>query len=266
MKIPILALTTNSNTLKQEFLRCFGLHLSNSTTLHGVVKDLISAGVSRKTLTIWAVEAGYAKASVSSLLSRIYSSLGLRDRRKGAGRKPSSAALELLAHAHDRYGESFLKVLRAAWRAGKARSATSTVSDANSDVIVVPQLREVEVSPQFYNQPLQLSYFDGINSVVHTEVTNSVGLMVENNQLVYPYSFCVLKTDCVYTYTKYGFEQDFILLPQPPAAESYRLNPETMQIQMVTEDFNSPNLTATTTTFPAISGSENSEKESNLFT
>src|ERR1700677_1613535 len=142
MKIPILALTTNSNTLKQEFLRCFGLHLSNSTTLHGVVKDLISAGVYRKTLTIWAVEAGYAKASVSSLLSRIYSSLGLRDRRKGAGRKPSAAALELLAHAHDRYGESFLKVLRAAWRTGKARGAASAVSDATSEVIVAPQLRE----------------------------------------------------------------------------------------------------------------------------
>jgi hypothetical protein len=142
MKIPILVPTTNSGARKEEFLRCFGLRLRNSTKLHEVVRDLIGAGVSRQTLTLWAVEAGYAKASVSSLLSRIYSSLGLRERRKGAGRKPSSVALELLAHAHDRYGENFLKVLCAAWRAGKARSGASAVSDATSDVIVAPQLRE----------------------------------------------------------------------------------------------------------------------------
>ncbi|HWY32526.1 MAG TPA: hypothetical protein VNX46_17310 [Candidatus Acidoferrum sp.] len=108
------ALTMNSDALKEKFLRCVGLHLSNSTTLRGVVRDLIGEGVSKKTLTIWAVEAGYAKRYVSSLLSDIFVSLGFRDRRKGAGRKQSSAALELLAHAHDRYGESYLKVLCAA--------------------------------------------------------------------------------------------------------------------------------------------------------
>ena len=142
MKLPMLVLTTNSGALKEEFLRSFGLHVSNSTTLRGVVRDLIGAGVSRNTLTNWAVEAGYAKRYVSSLLSRIYKSLGKRERRPGAGRKPSAAALELLAHAHDRYGESFLKVLYAAWRAGKARSSTSADCDTTSEVIVAPQLRE----------------------------------------------------------------------------------------------------------------------------
>jgi len=137
MKGPLL---TNSGALKEEFLRCFGLHVSNSTTLHGVVRDMIGAGVSRKTLRIWAVEAGYGKRNVSSLLSSIFVSLGFRERRPGAGRKPSAAALELLAHAHDRYGESALKVLRAALRAGKARSAASAGSDAASVLIVVPQL------------------------------------------------------------------------------------------------------------------------------
>ena len=140
MKIPILALTTNAGTLKEEFLRCVGLCVSNETNLRGVVRDLAGAGVSKKTLTIWAVEAGYAKASVSSLLSSIFRSLGKRERRPGAGRKPSAAALELLAHAHDRYGESALKVLRAALRAGKARSVAPAVSDTTSVLIVVPQL------------------------------------------------------------------------------------------------------------------------------
>jgi hypothetical protein len=136
MKIPI----TNSGALKEEFLRCFDLHFSNETTLREVVRDLAGAGVSKKTLTIWAVEAGYAKRKVSSLLSGIFRSLGKRERRPGAGRKPSAAALELLAHAHDRYGEGALKVLRAALRAGKARSGAPAVSDTTSVLIVVPQL------------------------------------------------------------------------------------------------------------------------------
>jgi hypothetical protein len=137
MKDPII---TNSDALREEFLRCIGLHLSNTTTLRGVVRDMIGAGISRETLTIWAVEAGYAKTSVSSLLSNIFGSLGVRERGPGAGRKPSAAALELLAHAHDRYGESALKVLRAALRAGKARSVAPAVSDTTSVLIVVPQL------------------------------------------------------------------------------------------------------------------------------
>jgi hypothetical protein len=134
-------LLMNSGALKETFLRFFGLRLGHPNTLQGVVRDMIGAGISRETLTIWALEAGHAQAKVSSLLSRIFRSLGKRERRPGAGRKPSAAALELLAHAHGRYGETFLKVLRAAWRAGKARSAASAVSDTTSGVIVVPQLR-----------------------------------------------------------------------------------------------------------------------------
>jgi hypothetical protein len=140
MKIPILALATNSGTLKEEFLRCFALCVSNETNLHGVVRNLAGAGVSKKTLTIWAVEAGYGKRCVSRLLSRIFRSLGKRERRPGAGRKPSTVTLELLAHAHDRYGEDFLKVLRAALRAGKARRVAPAVSDTTSVLIVVPEL------------------------------------------------------------------------------------------------------------------------------
>jgi hypothetical protein len=137
MNSPLL---TNSGALKEEFLRCVGLHVSNETKLREVVRDLAGAGISRKTLTIWAVEAGYGKRKVSSLLSSIFRSLGKRERRPGAGRKPSAAALELLAHAHGRYGQSALKVLRAALRAGKARSGAPAVSDTTSVLIVVPQL------------------------------------------------------------------------------------------------------------------------------
>jgi hypothetical protein len=87
MKFPILAPATNSGTLKEEFLRCFGLRVSNETKLREVVRDLAGAGVSKKTLSIWAVEAGYAKTSVSSLLSN---SSGPSDRGNGGKEREES--------------------------------------------------------------------------------------------------------------------------------------------------------------------------------
>jgi hypothetical protein len=133
-----------SQAFKERYLQCFGVRTNNAALLQSVVRDLIHEGISRQTLAAWAVEGGYSKGYVASLLSRILISLGLRERNKGAGRKPSLAALELLAHARSQYGEDFLKVMRAAWRAGKAQLATVTAlnetSQRNSSLIVAPQL------------------------------------------------------------------------------------------------------------------------------
>ena len=137
----------SSAALKERFLQCFGVRANNTALLHDVVKDLIGGGIPRQTLVAWAVEAGYSKGYVSGLLSRLLVSSGLRKRQKGAGRKPSSATLELLAHAQGRYGEDFLKVLRAAWRTGKAQlAATNAPSETRprgSSVIVAPQFQKL---------------------------------------------------------------------------------------------------------------------------
>jgi hypothetical protein len=125
-------------SLKERYLQCFGVRANSVATLQGVVRDLIEDGVSRRTLVAWAVEAGYSKGYVSSLLSRILVSLGLRERKKGAGRKPSPDALELLSYARSRYGENHLNVLRAAWRAGKERGKTTDTPDnANASGIMM---------------------------------------------------------------------------------------------------------------------------------
>jgi len=133
-----------SQALKERYLQCFGVRTNNSALLQSVVRDLIHEGIPRQTLAAWAVEAGYSKGYVASLLSRVLVSLGLRERNKGAGRKPSLAALELLAHARSQHGENFLKVMRAAWRAGKAQLAAATTpnetSERTSSLIVAPQL------------------------------------------------------------------------------------------------------------------------------
>ena len=140
----------NTPILKAKYLECFGARASNTaTTLRETVKDLADRGISRRTLVAWAVQAGYTKAYVSSLLSRIFCALGLRDRRVGAGRKPSADALELLAYAQSKYAGQALKVLRASLRAGKAQPAFNSESftmqsSRASGLIVVPQLGDVE--------------------------------------------------------------------------------------------------------------------------
>jgi hypothetical protein len=146
MKAPNHGKQLSSQVLKERYLQCFGVRANNVALLQGVVKDLLDGGVPRKTLVAWAVEAGYSKGYVSGLLSRILVSVGLRERRKGAGRKPSPATLELLAHARSRYGKDFLKVLRAAWRTGKAQlgatSASSETSPRGSSAFVASQFQK----------------------------------------------------------------------------------------------------------------------------
>jgi hypothetical protein len=127
-----------SGALKARYLQCFGARTNNAAALQGVVKNLIDEGIPRQTLVKWAVEASYSKGYVSSLLSRILVSLGMRERKPGAGRKPSVAALRLLVYVQEQYGEDCLKVLRAAWRAGRAELAAS----APSATITVPQLHQ----------------------------------------------------------------------------------------------------------------------------
>ncbi len=135
--------------LKERFLECLSAHRKRgaiAAATQEVVKALIQQGVSRKTLVAWALQAGgYTKAYASNLISRIMRAIGLRARQKGAGRKPSPEVLELLAHAQAKYGERFLNVLRAAWRAGKDQAAVRamspvTPSDLATETRVVPSL------------------------------------------------------------------------------------------------------------------------------
>jgi hypothetical protein len=110
------------HALKRKYLECFNVRTTNAATWREVVTNLIDSGVSRDTLINWGEYAGYSRITVSSTVSRILCSIGLRERREGAGRKPSHDALVLLDHAREQYGERALKVLRAAFRAGRAET------------------------------------------------------------------------------------------------------------------------------------------------
>jgi hypothetical protein len=106
------------------------------------------------------------------------------------------------------------------------------------------------------SKPLALAYFDGTNTVVIAELTNSVGL-VGNNQVIYPDAFNTLsgfKADLRYTYTKAGFSQDVILRTQPPTPESLGLSGDTARLQIMTEFFSAPQPAITTTALPTQAG------------
>ena len=90
------------------------------------------------------------------------------------------------------------------------------------------------------SRPLGLSYFDGTNSILIAELTNSIGVVVGSNQVIYPDAFTDFKADLRYTYTKAGFEQDVILQEQPPTPESFGLNPDTTRLEMITGAFDPP--------------------------
>jgi hypothetical protein len=107
---------------------------------------------------------------------------------------------------------------------------------------------------QLFSRPVGLSYFDGTNSVLIAELTNSTGEVVNNNQVIYANAFTDFGADIRYTYTKAGFEQDIILSEQPPAPASFGLNPDTTKLQVLTEFFDPPQPRVTANTVPTAAG------------
>jgi hypothetical protein len=128
--------------LKEKYLGCFAARATSAKTLPEVIRNLLHGGVVRATLFRWAVAAGYSQATVRSLLSRAFCSLGLRLRKAGAGRKPSAEALELLAHSCERYGNRALRVLRAGKTSHPAQRFTGErLAGAATRPMAAPQLK-----------------------------------------------------------------------------------------------------------------------------
>ena len=128
--------------LKAQYLACFAARTTSTQTLLEVITSLLHLGIDRSTLFRWGIAAGYSPATVRSLLSRAFCALGLRQRRTGGGRKPSAEALELLAHSRREYGSRALRMLRAAYRAGKAQDAAHDSAPNPAGSVPEPILRK----------------------------------------------------------------------------------------------------------------------------
>jgi hypothetical protein len=93
---------------------------------------------------------------------------------------------------------------------------------------------------QLQSRPLGISYDDGTNIAMIAELTNSIGVLVRSNQVVYPNAFTDFEADLVCTYRKSGFECDLVFHEQPPAPEAYGLNSRSTRLQLLTEFINTP--------------------------
>lgn len=89
---------------------------------------------------------------------------------------------------------------------------------------------------------LGLSYYDEASdkSYLIAEVKDCQGEIVNGNQVIYRDAFKSIHADVRYTYTKGGFEQDVILLEQPPLPETFGLSTATTRLQVFTEFLNPP--------------------------
>ena len=89
---------------------------------------------------------------------------------------------------------------------------------------------------------LGLAYYDTStsNSVLIAQIQNSQGELISSNQVLYPNAFAGMNADVRYTYKKGSFEQDVVLRAQPPAPESFGLNSQSTEIEVLTEFINPP--------------------------
>lgn len=126
----------------------------------------------------------------------------------------------------------------------KVSFATDLNSEGAVDVLSADQKR-------FRSQVLGLSFYDFASgrSVSIAGVTNSIGVLISANQVLYQNAFSGL-TNCHvrYTLTKSGLEQDIVITERLPfAPEDFGMNSETTVLEVITEFLSppTPNVTAT---------------------
>jgi len=72
-------------------------------------------------------------------------------------------------------------------------------------------------------------------------VQDSAGELISSNQVLYPNAFDGVKADVQYTYKRGSFEQDVILREQPPLPDAFGMNPDTTELEVMTEFIDPPN-------------------------
>ena len=89
---------------------------------------------------------------------------------------------------------------------------------------------------------LGLMYVDTAtgDAALIAQIQDSTGELISSNQVLYPNAFEGVKADVQYTYKRGSFEQDVILREQPPLPDAYGMNPETTELEVLTEFIDPP--------------------------
>jgi RHS repeat-associated protein len=121
-----------------------------------------------------------------------------------------------------------------AWKGQHKVSFAANINTAGAIVMQTPR------GTNLHSHVLGLSYFDVAtsNSVLIAEIQDSIGQIVNGNQIIYTNCFDGVYGAIRYTYTKAGFEQDVLLLENPPSPSAFGMNPETTRLEVLTEFLN----------------------------
>ena len=104
------------------------------------------------------------------------------------------------------------------------------------------------------SQPVGLSYDDGSNTVFIAVLTNSVGQLLGDNQVIYTNAFAGVDADLIYTYTRSGLEQDVVIHEQLVSPDAVGLIAANSCLQVLTEFLSSPQPVVTETELPPQGG------------
>jgi len=130
---------SDTSEIRTNYLASLSARVGNRNALREAVVAACRHGISRQTLILWGVQAGFSESYLRSLLSRIFRALGVSARNQGAGRKTDPLAQAVLASLRLQYGrDRARKLLRAALRIDRAEAEVSR--SASLAPIAVPQL------------------------------------------------------------------------------------------------------------------------------
>ena len=134
--------------------------------------------------------------------------------------------------------EATFQLVPGAAIAWKGQHKVSLAANANTADAVVQRLPNNQL---LTGHVRGLAYHDLATgeTVLFPELQDSQGLLIAENQVLYPGAFGEL-ADLRYTTTKSSFEQDVILRRQPPSASKFGLNPATTRLEVWTEFTGSP--------------------------
>jgi hypothetical protein len=114
--------------LKKQYLACLASVEDSATGLREIVERLVGLGIGRKELIQWATDAGYQGSYARSVLSRILCELGLRTRKRGAGRPVAPESVLITAQNRERYGKKATRFLFGAHRLSRAQDEAESES------------------------------------------------------------------------------------------------------------------------------------------
>jgi len=125
-------LTVSLKDLTRTYIELISALSQKTTPLRQVIETLLERGVHWRELIRLAKAYSRNDKYVRQIISQILTGLGIRRRKPGAGRETPQRALAILADIRRQDGDDAVRLLGAAYRAGRAEDAERNSALQNS--------------------------------------------------------------------------------------------------------------------------------------